>query len=149
MNTLSKLTLTLLLSLSLFGGTSALADTIPDYVLKGILKVEGSGINTKWNKGNPKYHSYGAGQLTCLAMQDLGYKIKCGRGNTYLVKDVPKVEKWLGGQKGIDHTVKYLLLLKKRHKIKSWGELVRAYNQGHAGRNNRRAYIYQHKTGVK
>ena len=38
---------------------------IPPHVLKGVLKVEGHGLTTKWNNGSPHHHAYGPGQMTC------------------------------------------------------------------------------------
>ena len=122
---------------------------IPPHVLKGILKVEGSGLTTKWNKGYPYHHAYGPGQMTCIAVKDLGYIKDCNRNNRYLNKDLRWVVKHLSGIKGVEMTCKYINLIKKRHKIKDWGTLVRSYNQGYGNRNNQNAYSYQKKTGVK
>jgi hypothetical protein len=122
---------------------------IPPHVLKGILKVEGSGLTTQWNKGYPSHHAYGPGQMTCIAVKDLGYIKDCNINNSYLTKDLGWVVEHLSGVKGVEMTCKYINKIMKRHKIKDWGTLVRSYNQGYGFRNNRNAYSYQKKTGVK
>lgn len=122
---------------------------IPSHVLKGILKVEGSGLTTQWNKGYPSHYAYGPGQLTCIAVKDLGYIKACNKDNRYYKKDWGWVVKHLSGIKGVELTCKYITLLKNRYKIKNWGVVVRSYNQGYGGRNKLEAYNYQSKTGVK
>ena len=129
--------------------TTAKKYHIPPNVLEGILKVEGSGLTTKWNNGSPHHHAYGPGQMTCIAVKDLGYIKDCNINNSYLNKDLGWVVKHLSGIKGVEMTCNYINLIKKRHKIKDWGTLVRSYNQGYGGRNNHNAYSYQKRTGVK
>jgi hypothetical protein len=122
---------------------------IPPYVLKGILKVEGVGLDTKWNKDYPSHHAYGPTQMTCIAVKELGYIKTCNRNNSYRVKDYKYAEHLLTGVKGVEMGAKYLNHIKKQYHLPTWGSVVRTYNQGYGGRNNRNAYAYQKKTGVK
>jgi hypothetical protein len=127
---------------------SSQAETVPDYVVKAVMKVEGKGLTTKWNKGHPHHHSFGAMQMSCIAMKELGYIRACKPNNSYYPRDYNKAERWLSGHKGVVLGAKYLAHIKKRYGYKTWQEAVRAYNQGYGGRNNRRAYHYLRKTGL-